>query len=180
MKDVQYKSRVWILAFLVILCTCILPDVLSPEADQRPRAPLCILIIITERRSTSSIIEQYESWTEPQFNLRITWVCCAERSPTCNGQGHLNLFSTIILVLGNLIQVQNKNENLNCYDGETRKWLERPAVGIRLIYSSKIIGAFYHRKAGGFLRIQLTDFIYHAKCHRLKSMGGKKELFVDK
>ncbi len=33
------------------------------------------------------------------------------------------------------------------------------AVGIRLIYSSKIIGAFQRRRVGGFLRVQLTDFI---------------------
>jgi hypothetical protein len=32
-------------------------------------------------------------------------------------------------------------------------------VGIRLIYSSKIIGAIYHLKVGGFLHVQSTDFI---------------------
>ncbi len=32
------------------------------------------------------------------------------------------------------------------------------AVGIRRIYSSKIICAFQHRKAGGFLRVHSTDF----------------------
>jgi hypothetical protein len=33
---------------------------------------------------------------------------------------------------------------------ETRKWLAHRTVGIRLIYSSKITGAFLHQKVGGF------------------------------
>jgi hypothetical protein len=41
------------------------------------------------------------------------------------------------------------------------------AVGIRLIYSSKIIGAFQHRRVGGFLRIQLPDLIL-CWCHNSK------------
>ncbi len=35
------------------------------------------------------------------------------------------------------------------------------SVGIRLIYSSKIIGEFQYRKVGGFLRIQLLDLILY-------------------
>ncbi len=38
--------------------------------------------VILEREKSSgqapcSIFEQYETWTEPQLNLRWTWVCCA-------------------------------------------------------------------------------------------------------
>ncbi len=44
------------------------------------RVPLCIHIIGTERkvqvRPFSWIFEQYEQWTEPQLNLRWTWVYC--------------------------------------------------------------------------------------------------------
>jgi hypothetical protein len=40
------------LEFLVILCTCILPEVLSPEADLRPRPSMHThtAVIGTERR----------------------------------------------------------------------------------------------------------------------------------
>ncbi len=44
---------------------------------------------------------------------------------------------------------------------ETRKWLAHTAVGIRLIYLSTIIGAVWLRKIGGFLRVQLTDFVLY-------------------
>ncbi len=37
---------------------------------------------------------------------------------------------------------------------------------MRLIYSSKIIGAFYHLKFGGFLPIQLTDLILYWRHNR--------------
>jgi hypothetical protein len=37
------------------------------------------------------------------------------------------------------------------------------AVGIRLIYSSKITGAFLHQKVGRFLSVQLLDFIFYCR-----------------
>ncbi len=45
---------------------------------------------------------------------------------------------------------------------KTRKWLAHIAVGLRLIYSSKIIGVLWHQKVVGFLRIQLLHFILYS------------------
>jgi hypothetical protein len=44
--------------------------------------------------------------------------------------------------------------------------LAHTEVGMRLIYSSKITGAFLHQKVGGFLRVQLIDFILNCRHNR--------------
>ncbi len=60
------------------LCTCIKPEVLSPEADLGPRSSMHTHNG-TEKISglaTQFSFEQYEPWTEPQVNLsllRFTW-----------------------------------------------------------------------------------------------------------
>ncbi len=55
--------------FLIILCTCFLPEVLPPEADLRPRPSMH-----THKRDKEDLRSdhpvQYEPSTKPQTNLR--------------------------------------------------------------------------------------------------------------
>ncbi len=47
------------------------------------------------------------------------------------------------------------------YFSKGPQWLAHTTVGLRLIYSCKRTGAFQHLKVGGFLRIQLLDFVLY-------------------